>query len=96
MLKKYIKIVSVILIVALFVTTFLSADITAATKTEIQNEISKLEQESKKLESEIKQLQGKINEQKKLKDTIEDKMAVVIDTLNDVVTHSELSEMMKN
>ncbi len=82
MLKKYLKVISVVLIVALFVTTFASVDITAATKAEIQNEISQLEQESKKLEAEIKQLQGKINEQKKLKTAIENKMAVVQKQIN--------------
>lgn len=82
MLKKYIKIVSVILIVSLFVTTFVSVDITAATQSEIQKEINDLEQQSKKLEAEIKQLQGKINEQKKLKTTIESKMAVVQKQIN--------------
>ena len=82
MLKKYIKIVSVLLIVSLFVTTFASVDITAATQSEIQKEINELEKQSQKLEAEIKQLQGEINEQKKLKTTIENKMAVVQSQIN--------------
>ncbi len=76
-MKKSIKIVSLILVVVLFVTTFASVDIFADTKSDLQNEINQLEQESKKLEAEIKKLQGQINEQKKLKNTIESKMAVV-------------------
>lgn len=80
--KKIIKFISVVMIVALFATTAVSVDISAATQSEIQNEINDLEKESKRLEAEIKSLQGKINEQKKLKKAIEDKMAVVQRQIN--------------
>ncbi len=77
MYKKYIKIISVVLMVALTVTAFFVTDAGAASKSEIQQEISKLEAESKKLEAEIKEYQGKINKQKELKGAIERKMANV-------------------
>ena len=80
--KKFIKLICVLITLTLFVSTFISTGTSAATKTEIQNEISKLEQESKKLEAEISQLQGKINSQKKLKNAIESKMAVTQSQIN--------------
>ena len=75
--KNIIKTVCLVLVMALTLTAFFTADVGAASKTEIQNEISKLEQESKQLEAEIKQLQGKINKQNELKKAIERKMANV-------------------
>lgn len=77
MYKRYIKIISALLAVALTFTALFVADVGAATKSEIQQEISKLEAESKKLEAEIKEYQGKINKQKELKSAIERKMANV-------------------
>lgn len=81
--KKIIKFISVLMVVALFTTTAVSVDISAASSpSEIQNEINELEQRSKDLEAQIKDLQGKINAQKKLKKAIEDKMAVVQKQIN--------------
>ncbi len=77
MYKRYIKVISAVLAVALIFTAFFVADVGAATKSEIEQEISKLEAESKKLEAEIKEYQGKINKQKELKSAIERKMANV-------------------
>lgn len=83
MQKRIIKIVSFLMIVTIFATTFVCADITAASKEDqIRDEIANLEKESQKLEASIKQLQGKINSQEKLKDTIEQKMAVVQSQIN--------------
>lgn len=83
MRKNIIKLVSVISMVALFVTSAVSVNVNAAqSASEIQSEINELEQESKKLEAEIKSLQGQINEQTKLKKAIEDKMAVVQKQIN--------------
>lgn len=83
MRKNIIKFVSVISMVALFVTSAVSVNVNAAqSASEIQSEINELEQESKKLEAEIKSLQGQINEQTKLKKAIEDKMAVVQKQIN--------------
>lgn len=82
MQKRFIKTLSVVLVVSLVFTAFFTADISADTKSDIQNEISRLEQESAKLEKEIKQYQGKINDQKKLKDAIERKMANVQSQIN--------------
>lgn len=79
--KKLIKVISIVMIVAIFVTTVV-VDISAATASQLQGEINELEQESKRLEAEIKKLQGKINEQKKLKKAIEDKMAVTQKQIN--------------
>lgn len=79
--KKLIKVISIVMIVAIFATTIV-VDISAATASQLQGEINELEQESKRLEAEIKKLQGKINEQKKLKKAIEDKMAVTQKQIN--------------
>ncbi len=75
--KRTIKTVCLVMALVLTLTAIFTADVGAATKSEIQNEISKLEQESKQLEAEIKQLQGKINKQTELKTAIERKMANV-------------------
>lgn len=75
--KKIIKTISLIMVLTLTLTAFFCADVSASTKSELQNEISKLEQESKKLEAEIKEYQGQINKQESLKDAIERKMANV-------------------
>ncbi|MBR3909156.1 MAG: peptidoglycan DD-metalloendopeptidase family protein [Clostridia bacterium] len=75
--KKILKSVSVLMAVVLFLTAFFVIDTGAASKSELQNEISKLEAESEKLEAEIKKYQGKINQQQSLKNAIERKMANV-------------------
>ena len=83
MRKNIIKFVSVISVVALFVTSAVSVNVNAAqSASEIQSEINELEQESKKLEAQIKSLQGQINEQTNLKKAIEDKMAVIGKQIN--------------
>ncbi len=95
--KKFIKTVSLIIVVALTFASVFVADVSADTQSDIQNEINKLEQESAKLEAEIKQYQGKINEQQKLKNAIEKKMANVqsqIDACNRKIgsINSKISE----
>lgn len=82
MYKKYIKLISLIMVLTLTFSAFFVADVGAASKSQLKSEISKLEKESKALEKEIKRLQGKINEQEKLKDTIERKMANVQSQIN--------------
>lgn len=82
MYKRYIKLVSLIMVLTLTFSAFFVADVGAASKSQLKSEISKLEKESKELEKEIKRLQGKINEQEKLKDTIERKMANVQSQIN--------------
>ncbi len=82
MYKRYIKLVSLIMVLMLTFSAFFVADVGAASKSQLKSEISKLEKESKELEKEIKRLQGKINEQEKLKDTIERKMANVQSQIN--------------
>lgn len=77
MYKKYIKIISFILVTVFTFSAVFVADVSAASKSEIQSEISRLERESQKLESEIKSLQGKINKKQELKTAIERKMANV-------------------
>lgn len=77
MQKRIIKTISLIMLLVLTFTAVFTADVGAASKKELQNEISKLEQESKKLEAEIKAYQGKIDKQEDLKDAIERKMANV-------------------
>ena len=72
-MKKAVKIISLLMAVMLFVTTFTSTDISAASNAdEIRNEINSLEQRSQELEARIKSLKVKINEQIKLKNAIDD------------------------
>lgn len=75
--KKILKSVSLVMAIVITLTAIFVIDTGAASKSELQNEISKLEQEAKELESEIKKYQGKINEQQSLKNAIERKMANV-------------------
>ncbi len=82
MYKRYIKFVSIVMILALTFTAFFANDVGAASKSEIQQEISKLEQESQRLEAEIKGLQGQINKKEELKTAIERKMANVQSQIN--------------
>lgn len=77
MRKITTKFISAIMIVTLLFSATFAVNTGAASKSEIKDEISKLEQQSKELEKEIKKLQGKINEQSTLKKTIEKKMSVV-------------------
>lgn len=89
--KKFKRFLAVILSVAAVLSTFSVADISAATKSELQNSISKLESQSKKLESQIKSLQGEINAQQKLKSAIEQKISVVQQQIN--LCNSEISKI---
>ncbi len=103
--KKYIKTISLVMVIALMLTAFFATDVGADTKSELQQEISKLEQESKELEAEIKSLQGKINKQQELKNAIERKMANVqrqinacnkqIDSINSKIAANK-AEIKKN
>ncbi len=82
MYKRYIKIVSAVLVVVFTFTAIFVADVGATSKSELQQEISQLEKESQKLEAEIKSLQGKINKEQALKNAIERKMANVQNQIN--------------
>ncbi len=89
MQKQLKKVLAILLTLALVFTAFSVANVSALSKSELQNSISRLESESKKLESEIKGLQGKINAQQKLKSAIEQKIAVVqrqIDLCNNEIS----------
>lgn len=80
-MRKYSKrFLSVMLSVALIFTTIAisnigSKTVDAATKSEIQQSINKLEKESAEIEKEIKELQKDINAQQQLKAAIEKKIA---------------------
>lgn len=79
MKRKLIKIISVLMIVVCVSGTYVASSPTtsAATASELQQEIDRLEKESAKLQAEINKLKNDIKNQEKLKKTIEDKMAVV-------------------
>ena len=77
MQKNYKKVIAVVLTLAVVFSVFTVANVSAATKSELQNSISRLESESKKIESEIKSLKGKLESQKELKAAIERKIANV-------------------
>ncbi len=84
MKQKLFKILSLVLIVACISCTYVASvpKATAATASEIQAEIDRLEKESAKLQAEINQLKKNKNEQVKLKNAIEKRMAVVQDEIN--------------
>ena len=89
--KYFNKILAVVLSVAATVSVFTAANVSAATKSELQNSISALESQSKKLESEIKSLQGEINAQQKIKSTLEKKISVVQQQIN--LCNSQISKI---
>lgn len=89
--KYFNKILAVVLSVAATVSVFTAANVSAATKSELQNSISALESQSKKLESEIKGLQGEINAQQKIKSALEKKISVVQQQIN--LCNSEISKI---
>lgn len=82
MRKKFTRILAILLSVVALLTSVSIAGVHAASKSEIQQSINRLEKESAELEKEIKSLQGKINEQQQLKSKIEQKIAVVQQQIN--------------
>lgn len=89
MRKHFIKLIAVILSVASLSLSVAIGNVSAVTKSELQNSISRLENQSKEIEQEIKNLQGKINAQKELKSAIERKIANVqaqIDLCNNEIS----------
>ena len=63
----------------------------AATASELRQNISNLEAQSKKLESEIKALQGQINSQKAIKEKLQEKINLVQQQIN--ACNSEISKI---
>lgn len=84
MKQKLFKIIALLMIVVCVSGTYVaSAPVTsAATASEIQAEIDKLEKESAALQAEINKLKNDIKNQQKLKSAIESKMAVVQQQIN--------------
>ncbi len=84
MKQKLFKILSIVLIVACISCTYVASvpQTSAATASEIQAEIDRLEKEAAKLQAEINKLKKDKNEQVKLKNKIESQMAIVNDRIN--------------
>lgn len=84
MKQKLFKIISLLLIMVCVCTTYVASTpvAKAATASELQQEIDRLEKESAKLQAEINKLKNDIKNQQKLKSTIESKMAVVQSQIN--------------
>lgn len=98
MRKNFTRVLAILLTLTALITSVSISGVNAASKSEIQQSISRLEQESKELEKEIKNLQGQINEQQKLKTAIEKKIAVVqkqIDLCNNEINKIN-SQIAKN
>lgn len=81
MKKKFLRLFTVFMS-AVMLFTVASFQPSAASASEIRQNISALEQKSKELESQIKSLQGQINSQQQLKNAIEQKIAVVQQQIN--------------
>ena len=83
MKKSYLKVLSLALVFAITVAaqSFVPAS-AAMSKSQLQNEISKLENQSKQFEQDIKNLQDQINKQAELKKAIEQKIAVTQQQIN--------------
>lgn len=90
MKKKLIRILTVVLSLALLLTA-VSIQPSAASASELRENISALEQQSKELESQIKNLQGQINSQQQLKNALEKKIAVVQQQIN--LCNSEINKI---
>ena len=84
--KIFTAIISLVMIF-----TALSVNTSAATASQLRQDISKLEAESKKLEQEIKNLQGQINSQKAIKSKLEQKIAIVQQQIN--ACNAEISKI---
>jgi len=91
MRKHFIKALAIVLAITAIFTSVTIAGVNAATKSEIQQSINRLEQQSQEIEQEIKSLQGKINEQQQLKAAIERKIAVVQQQIN--LCNSEINKI---
>ncbi len=95
MKQKLFKILSLLLIVVCVCGTYVASApaVSAATASEIQAEIDRLEKESAALQADINKLKNDINEQKKLKTAIEKRMAVVQQKIN--ACNNKIAEINK-
>lgn len=84
MKQKLFKILSILLIMACVCGTYVASApvVSAASASEIQAEIDRLEKESAALQAEINKLKNDIKAQQKLKSAIESRMAVVQKKIN--------------
>lgn len=90
MKQKLLKIISIFMIAVCVCGTYVASApaVSAASASEIQAEIDRLEKESAALKAEINKLKNDINNQQKLKSAIESRMAVVqkkIDACNNQI-----------
>ena len=76
MKKKIFQIISLLLILAVTLCTVSFSASGAMSKSQLQDEINKLEQQSKAKEAEIKKLKAEANQQKAVKAAIEEKIAL--------------------
>jgi len=75
MLKKFKRIISIILVVVLTVVSSFVLNASGASESQLRNEISKLEQQSKEIEAQIKKLKGQNADQQAIVNAIEKKIA---------------------
>lgn len=81
--------ITLMAVVTLFTSTMI--DISAASVSEIRENISALESQSQKLESEIKQLQSQINSQNEVKKKLQEKISLVQQQIN--ICNNEISKI---
>lgn len=90
MKKSIFRIFTLMLCVVMSLTA-LSVNISAATASELRQNISNLEAQSKKLEKDIKNLQGQINSQNAIKAKLQQKINVIQQQIN--ACNSEISKL---
>ncbi len=90
-MKKPIFKVFTAAIALVMVFTAASVNISAASASEIRENINELEAQSKKIEKEIKDLQGQINSQKAIKDKLQQKINIIQQQIN--TCNSEISKI---
>lgn len=91
MKKHFVKAVSVLLVMVLFVGSAGLSLSAAKSSSQLQSEINKLEEENEQIQSKINSLKSDISKQEELKEAIEEKIAVVHEQIN--LCNKEISEI---
>ena len=91
MKNRLFRLLTSLMVCVMFLGAVTMCPASAATASELRQNISNLEAQSKKLEAEIKELQGQINSQKAIKDKLQEKINLVQQQIN--ACNSEISKI---
>lgn len=91
MKNRLLKLLTSVMVCVMFLGAVTMCPTSAATASELRQNISNLEAQSKKIESEIKELQGQLNTQKAIKEKLQQKIYLVQQQIN--ACNSEISKI---